>query len=129
MQITDNTIVTFSNSVDDLITELQKEFEDTWSCLNEIVVNLNKFQSIVINRLGKLKKSHKFFIDNHKTDSKNSLTLLDIQRDDKLNFEKRRSSHQRCSIIKFVLRNFAKFTGKHLCQSVFLNKDERHKIS
>ena len=33
-----------------------------------------------------------------------------------------RSSHQRCSIKKCVLRNFAKFTGKHLCQSLFFNK-------
>ena len=27
-----------------------------------------------------------------------------------------RSSHQRCSIKKGVLKEFAKFTGKHLCQ-------------
>ena len=33
-----------------------------------------------------------------------------------------RSSHQRCSGKKGVLRNFAKFTGKHLCQSLFFNK-------
>ena len=33
-----------------------------------------------------------------------------------------RSSHQSCPIKKGVLRNFAKFTGKHLCQSLFLNK-------
>ena len=33
-----------------------------------------------------------------------------------------RSSHQRCSIKKGVLRNFTKFTGKHLCQSLFFNK-------
>ena len=33
-----------------------------------------------------------------------------------------RSSHQRCSVRKGVLRNFAKFTGKHLCQVVFYNK-------
>ena len=33
-----------------------------------------------------------------------------------------RSSHQRCSMKKDVLRNFAKFTGKHLCQSLFFNK-------
>ena len=33
-----------------------------------------------------------------------------------------RSSHQRCSLGKGVLRNFAKFTGKHLCQSFFFNK-------
>ena len=33
-----------------------------------------------------------------------------------------RSSHQRCSIKKIVLKNFTKFTGKHLCQSIFFNK-------
>ena len=33
-----------------------------------------------------------------------------------------RSSHQRCSMQKGVLRNFIKFTGKHLCQSLFFNK-------
>ena len=29
---------------------------------------------------------------------------------------------RRCSLRKSVLRNFAKFTGKQLCQSLFLNK-------
>ena len=33
-----------------------------------------------------------------------------------------RSSHRGCSVKKGVLRNFAKFTGKHLCQSLFSNK-------
>ena len=33
-----------------------------------------------------------------------------------------RSSHQRCSVKKSVLKNFAKFTGKHLRQSLFFNK-------
>ena len=33
-----------------------------------------------------------------------------------------RSSHRKCSIKKGVLRNFAKFIGKHLCQSLFFNK-------
>ena len=32
------------------------------------------------------------------------------------------SSHRRCSVTKGVLRNFAKFTGKPLCQSLFFNK-------
>ena len=36
--------------------------------------------------------------------------------------EKLRSSHLRCSVRKGVLRNFAKFTSKHLCQSLFFNK-------
>ena len=33
-----------------------------------------------------------------------------------------RSSRQRCSVKSGVLRNFAKFTGEQLCQSLFLNK-------
>ena len=33
-----------------------------------------------------------------------------------------RSSHQRCSVKKGVFRNFAKFTGKHLCQVLPFNK-------
>ena len=33
-----------------------------------------------------------------------------------------RSSHLRCSVKKGVLRNFIKFTGKHLCQRSFFNK-------
>ena len=33
-----------------------------------------------------------------------------------------RSSHQRCFVKKGVLRNFVKFTGKHLSQSLFFNK-------
>ena len=33
-----------------------------------------------------------------------------------------RSSHQRCSVRKGVLRNFAKLTGKHKCQNLFFNK-------
>ena len=33
-----------------------------------------------------------------------------------------RSSHERYSVRKGVLRNFAKFTGKQLCQSLFFNK-------
>ena len=33
-----------------------------------------------------------------------------------------RSSHRRCFLRKHILRNFAKFTGEHLCQSLFLNK-------
>ena len=35
-----------------------------------------------------------------------------------------RSSHQRRSIKIDVLKNFTKFTGKHLCQSLFFNKVE-----
>ena len=33
-----------------------------------------------------------------------------------------RSSHRRCFLKKSVLKNFLKFTGKHLCQSPFFKK-------
>ena len=33
-----------------------------------------------------------------------------------------RNSHRRCSVTKGVLRNFAKFSGKHLCHSLFFDK-------
>ena len=36
------------------------------------------------------------------------------------NFENNRSSHWRCSVKKGVLKNFANFTGKYLCWSLFL---------
>ena len=32
------------------------------------------------------------------------------------------SSHRKCSVRKGVLRNFAKFTGNHMFQSLFFNK-------
>ena len=33
-----------------------------------------------------------------------------------------RSSHRRYSVKQGAIRNFAKFTGKHLCQSLFFHK-------
>ena len=33
-----------------------------------------------------------------------------------------RSSHQRCSVRKDILRNFTNVTGKHLCHSFFFRK-------
>ena len=38
-------------------------------------------------------------------------------------FRHGRSSHRRCSIKIGVLKNFAKFKGKHLCHSLFFNKN------
>ena len=34
----------------------------------------------------------------------------------------KRSNHRWCSIKKAVLKNFAKFTGKHLFRNLFFNK-------
>ena len=38
-----------------------------------------------------------------------------------------RSSYQRCSITKGVLKSFAKLTGKHLCQNLFFKNELWHR--
>ena len=53
-----------------------------------MVVSFNTFQSIIINRLAKLKKSCEILIENHKIDSENFVTLLGIEIDNKLKFGK-----------------------------------------
>ena len=45
-----------------------------------MVVNLDKFQSIIINRLAKLNDSYELIIDNHEIDLENAVTLLGIQK-------------------------------------------------
>ena len=42
-----------------------------------------------------------------------------------LNFANYRSSHRWYSIEKGVLKNFAKFTGKHLHHNLFFNKQKQ----
>ena len=52
-----------------------------------MLVNPNKFQTTIISWYRKSKDSYKVLTDNPKTDSENSVTLLDIEIDNKLNFE------------------------------------------
>ena len=40
----------------------------------------------------------------------------------KMRIKSDRSRHRRYSVRKGVLRNFTKFTGRHLCQNLFFNK-------
>ena len=47
------------------------------------------------------------------------VNILDTLTLQKITF---RSSHRKCSVRKDVLKTFAKFTEKHLCQSLFFNK-------
>ena len=50
------------------------------------------------------------------------LLLLKVSPHSRRNKTINRSSHRRCSVRKGILINFVKFTGKHLCQSLFFNK-------
>ena len=73
-----------------LITDLQKESENVIGsfCCNKIVEYPENFQSIITNRIEKIKDSYKLLSDNNKIDSENSVTLLGIKKDNNLNFEK-----------------------------------------
>ena len=51
-----------------------------------------------------------------------SLSSANIFELSNLSDSPKRISHHRCSVRIGVLRNFAKFTRKHLCQSHFFNK-------
>ena len=48
--------------------------------------------------------------------------MLDKQVDDSTTNSTTEAVSRRCSVKKGVLRNFAKFTGKHLFQGLFFNK-------
>ena len=79
-----------------------------------MVVNPDKFQSIIINWVGKLKNFYGFLIDYHKIDSENSvIILLDIEIDNKqLNFEKHVSALcQKASRQLNALSRIHKYTG------------------
>ena len=54
----------------------------------------------------------------------NELYSYPVNNNDHINqlFNKDRSSYWRCSVRKVVLRHFANFTEKHLCQSLSFNK-------
>ena len=80
----------------------------TWSCLT--FFPLASLSSRGINLL--------FFLSVLPVPQARFLILMTVQS----SLSNHRSSHQRCFMEKGVLRNSAKFTGKHLCQSFFFNK-------
>ena len=96
-----------------------------------MVVNLDKFQSIIINRLAKLNNSYELIIDNHEIDLENAVTLLGIQKDDKLNFKKHAAALcQKAGLQLIVLPRIHKYIGfqevKMLLDSfIFLNFNYR----
>ena len=101
------------------ITELDHQVNDRFGNLTTQIVVIKVY---CINKIWNLKKETnklKIGIDQNTYHSKEKANIGKTYYT-KLNCF--RSSHWRCSLRKDVLRNFAKFTGKHLCQSLFLNK-------
>ena len=68
--------------------------------------------------------SSTFYTSNDVSRRKNLLVLITELRNSYLItlLKRYRSSHRRCSVKKGVLKNFANFTGKHPCWSLFFNE-------
>ena len=83
-----------------------------WYLLTRIFSYKNRILDSVLIRKNTLSENpySRIFYAVYETKKRVSLLFID------------RSSHRRCSVTKDVLRNFAKFTGKHLCQRLFFNK-------
>ena len=89
---------------------------------NNYVNNHNKikkthFQLLLVGTFYRLELSLQYFL--YQMRSPVLISALQFHTQIKVRL---RSSHRRCSVERGVLRNFAKFTGKHLCQTLAMLK-------
>ena len=86
----DNTISYASESLDELITNLQNESQNAieWFRHNSMIVNPKKFQSIIIDRQNKENLSQEISFEGTTIKSQDNVTLLGLEIDNKLNFDK-----------------------------------------
>ena len=85
----DNTISAAGNTMEELISTLEKESQAAidWSVSNEMIVNPDKFQAIVVKRNNKIKDSYSLNINKGVINSENCVKLLGVEIDN-LSFEK-----------------------------------------
>ena len=86
----DNAIYAAKKDLNELIRLLENESEVAikWFSDNNMTVNPKKFQGIIINRQNRSNQNCCLTINNAEIKSKESVTLLGIEIDNKLNFEK-----------------------------------------
>lgn len=86
----DNTITCTSDSLADLVTSLELESNKAteWFKINNMIVNPEKFQAIIIDRKGQSNNPTKLVIDGKEINSENCVTLLGLEIDSKLSFDK-----------------------------------------
>ena len=86
----DNTISASANSIQDLLKILESESEIAieWFEGNDMIANADKFQSMIINKCGRHNDLQKLKIGDFEITSKESVELLGMKIDNKLNFNK-----------------------------------------
>ena len=85
----DNTISCVSSSLNELISELEKEgnIATQWFRDNSMIVNPEKFLAIIIDRKNQKNNSQKLTVDEKVTTSFENVTLLGLEVNSKLNFD------------------------------------------
>ena len=84
----DNTLSSFTRSVKLLLETLIAEFEYVIKCFsdNKIIVNLDKFKSITVQKSNQKVKAKQFLIQSDVVEMASSVKLLGIYKDDQINF-------------------------------------------
>ena len=94
----DNTITAWENSIKELINTLQNESNIAidWFRENQMIVNPDKFQVIIFHKQGKtIEDNYTLSFGQYQIPSKNSVSLLGIEIDNKLSFK-----NYICSLIR-----------------------------
>ena len=110
----DNTIAAISNNVNSLIEILESESEIaiTWFKENNMIVNPEKFQAIIIKKNKGTMDTYPLKISNREINSENSVKLLGIEIDNKLNFDNHVSSLCKKAASQLnALSRFQKYLG------------------
>lgn len=84
-----NTIASSKDTIKDLIEKLEAESKAAidWFKINEMIVNLDKFQAVIVNRNNKMSDECFLNIGEAKATSEISVTSIGIKIDNKWSFE------------------------------------------
>ena len=110
----DNTITCTSDSLAELIENLELESNKATEGfkVNNMIVNPEKFQAIIIDRKGQSNNPTKLVIDGKEINSENCVTLLGLEIDSKLSFDKHISKLcNKCAGIINTLARLNSFLG------------------
>ena len=89
-----------------------------------MIVNIGKFQTMIINRFGKMQNKHEMHIDNKVITSEHSVQLLSIKIDNQLKFDNHVST-----VCKKVSSESSQLNAICRLTLVFLKKDFNTKKS
>ena len=124
--VDDNTISAADNTIEELISTLEKESQAVtdWFVSNEMIVNPNKFQAIVATRNNKMKDFFSLNIKKEVINSENCVKLFEAEIENEHSFKKhistlvKKSSNQLNAISR--IQKFTGFKKKEILLNSFV---------